>query len=309
MSFERLGGVMLPLTTPFDDGRPSLERLRENVELYERLGVDGYLVLGSTGEAALLDPDEKLTLLEASRAAVPSRSVLIAGVGLEATGATVRLAREAANSGVDAVLVITPSYFRAGMTARALEKHFVAVAESSPVPLLLYSVPKFTGLAVPPDLSVRLAEHPNVIGLKDSGEDPDPLLDVIARAPAGFRVLTGHAPLYSTALAAGAKGGILAAADVIPEPFLRIRDLHGAGRPSEAFDLQRRLENSCRVLAGTYGIAGIKYALDLRGLHGGDPRLPLLPLDEPAKEEIGAELEGLALGGLIERIELGGALR
>ena len=236
-----LTGIFAPLTTPFVDGKVALDRLAANVARYERHGLAGYLLLGSTGEAALLTQDERLAVLGAARAAIPRQRTLIAGVGMESTADTVRMAVAAAAAGADAALVVTPSYFRAQMTEAALLAHYSAVADASPLPVLLYNVPRFTGVVIPPAAVERLAAHPNVAGLKDSAGDIGWLVDVLARVPATFQVLCGAAGVIQTALAAGAVGGILAIADVLPEPCVALFREHAAGRAAAALALQRRL--------------------------------------------------------------------
>ncbi|MDH3285322.1 MAG: dihydrodipicolinate synthase family protein, partial [Acidobacteriota bacterium] len=280
------------------------ERLAANIARYEAHGVSGYLVLGSTGEAALLDEAEKVALLGAAREAVPRSKILIAGVGLESTAATVRLARRAAELGADAVLVLTPHFYRERMTGAALERHYCAVADGSPVPVLLYSVPKFTGLAIEPLTAIRLSSHENVAGIKDSEASIAGMLEVLEGATRGFRVLSGHAGACRSALAAGASGAILAAAAALPEPFVAIAKLVAENRQPEAAALQRRIAGPARLIASTHGIPGLKCAIDLRGLNGGAPRSPLRPLDERARRAVERCLDRLVADGLIPRLSL-----
>jgi dihydrodipicolinate synthase/N-acetylneuraminate lyase len=199
-----LSGVILPLTTPFSGDAVDTAALAANIARYQRHGLAGYLVLGSTGDAALLDEDEKLAVLRAARAAIPRDSVMMAGVGVESTRATVRLARAAADAGADALLVLTPFFFRGRMSADALRRHFEAVADGASVPVLLYNVPMHTSLVIPPAVIGDLARHQNVAGLKDSSGDLPWLLDVLGRVPAGFRVLCGAAAAFLPELSAGA---------------------------------------------------------------------------------------------------------
>ncbi|MFZ5788075.1 MAG: dihydrodipicolinate synthase family protein [Acidobacteriota bacterium] len=300
----RLEGVFPPITTPFTDGAVDAGKLAENIRRYERCGLAGYLLLGSTGEAAALDEGEREVVLRAARAAVPRGRPLIAGVGMESTAATVRTARTAARCGADFVLVVTPFYFRSRMTEAALERHFATVADASPVPVLLYNVPMVTGVTIPPALVGTLAKHPNVLGLKDSSGDLTWLVDVFGRVPESFSVLCGHALAFQSGLAAGACGGILAVADVVPEPFVRLHALHRSGDTSGALLLQRRLVATVRAFVDAYGVAGVKAAMDLRGLHGGDPRPPLLPASGPETEILRRRLEECVAAGLIDGVGL-----
>ena len=295
-----LSGLILPLTTPFAGGRVDTGALAANLARYQRHGIAGYLVLGSTGEAALLDDDERLALLRAARAAIPGDRAMIAGVGLESTAATVRLAAAAVAAGADALLVVTPSYFRAQMGEEALVRHYAAVADAAPRPILLYNVPQFTGVVIPPAAVARLAAHPNVAGLKDSSGDLAWLRATLALLPPGFTVLCGNAAVIQEALAAGAAGGILALADVVPEPLVALLELQRAGRADNARALQQLLLPAVRLVVGRLGVAGIKAGMDERGLAGGAPRPPLLPLGDGDRAAVRECLAGLAAAGHLD---------
>jgi 4-hydroxy-2-oxoglutarate aldolase len=289
-----LSGVFPPVTTPFDDrGRVDTRALAANLARYEAHGAAGYLLLGSTGEAAYLDEEEKLEVLRAARRAVPAGRILMAGVGLESTAATSRLAALAADCGADLALVITPFYFRSGMSEEALRRHFEAVAEASPIPILLYNVPKFTGLVLPVSVAEALAKHPNVAGLKDSSGDLEKMREVLDRVPASFRVLCGSVSVFAPALALGAVGGVLAAADVIPEPLVALYRAHVNGDAGRAKALQASVTETGRRIVDAAGVPGIKAAMDVRGLSGGSPRPPLLPASADERESIRRELARL----------------
>jgi 4-hydroxy-2-oxoglutarate aldolase len=299
-----LSGVILPLTTPFAGDAVDTAALAANIARYERHGLAGYLLLGSTGEAALLDEDEKLALLRAARAAIPREKVMLAGVGLESTRATVRLARAAGEAGADALLVLTPFFFRGRMSADALRCHFEAVADAAPVPVLLYNVPVHTSLVIPPAVVGELARHSNVAGLKDSSGDLPWLLDVLGRVPAGFRVLCGSAAAFVSELSAGAVGGILAVGNALPEPLVDLHRRHLAGDAASALALQKALIGPVRTIVNALGIAGIKAVMDLRGLRGGPPRPPLQPLVAAELAELRAELDRLVASGVIPALAL-----
>ncbi len=299
-----LHGVLLPVTTPFAGDVVAPARLAANISRYQAHGVAGYLVLGSTGEATLLDEGEKIALLAAAREAVPSSATLLAGVGLESTAATARLARRAAEAGADGLLVLTPFFFRTRMTAEALVRHFRTVADASPVPILLYNVPAHTSLVIPPSVVETLATHANVIGLKDSSGDLPWLLDVLARVPETFQIVCGSAPAFLPALHSGAVGGILAIADAFPELAVKVYARHAEGCAAEALALQKQLAAATRLVLGTHGIAGVKAAMETRGLAGGDPRPPLLPLTGDDRDVIAGEVERLLARGVIEHREI-----
>ena len=298
-----LAGIASPLTTPFVDGRVALDLLAANLARYQRHRLAGYLVLGSTGEAALLSSEERIAILRAARAAIPPGRAMIAGVGLEGTDATIRLAVAAAECGADALLVVTPSYFRAQMGEAELVRHFTAVADAAPRPVLLYNVPKFTGVVIPPAAVAQVASHPNIAGLKDSSGDLGWLLSVLALVPRSFQVLCGAANVLQPALAAGAVGGILALADVAPEPCVALFELQRAGRTDDALALQKHLLPAA-LLVGKLGVAGIKAGMDERGLAGGPVRPPLLPLGDGDRAAMRECLLALAAQGDLDAIAL-----
>jgi 4-hydroxy-2-oxoglutarate aldolase len=294
-----LAGIFAALTTPFAGNRVDLDALAANVARLSRHSLAGYLVLGSTGEAALLTEAERQAVLRTARAAIPAGTTMIAGVGMESTAETVRMAAAAGECGADVALVVTPSYFRAQMSADTLLAHFTAVADAAPLPLLLYNVPQFTGVVIPPAVVERLAGHPNVAGLKDSAGDVGWLVDVLARVPSTFQVLCGAPGVIECALTTGAAGGILAVASAIPEPCVALFRAARAGRLDRARALQRQLLPAARLISGRLGVAGVKAAMDERGLAGGVPRPPLLPLAPADRAAVRA-----TLGALVEQAAL-----
>jgi 4-hydroxy-2-oxoglutarate aldolase len=286
-------GVLAPLTTPFERDRVSTALLRGNIEIYEAAGLDGYLLFGSSGEAPLLEEPEKLRLLEAARGAVPPGKPLVVGTGLESTAATIRLGRLAADAGADLLLVLTPHYFKPRLDAAALEEHFRRVADAAPVPLLLYSVPKFTGLELSEESVIALSKHERIVGIKDSGADVERLGRLRAAAPAGFTLICGSHRAVREAAAGYAEAAILAAADVFPAEYRELFRLAATGESDAARRLDERLAPRSDLVVSRWGVAGIKAAMDVRGLHGGAPRPPLLPLKEEERRELEDRLRSL----------------
>jgi 4-hydroxy-2-oxoglutarate aldolase len=281
-----LGGVVPPLVTPFrEDGSLDRAAFEANLEGLGAAGLAGFLVLGSNGEATSLDEAEKLELLAAARRVLPGR-FLVAGTGTESTRGTVALTRKAADLGADAVLVLTPSFYRARMSEEALRRHFAAVADASPVPVYLYSVPAFTGLAWPPGLAASLAAHPRIAGMKESSGDVGLLGRIVDTVPADFEVACGNAPIFYAALCAGAVGGVLAVANCVPRLVVALHDAFRDDDHSRARLLQKALTPLAVAVTTNWGVAGLKGAMDLAGLRGGAVRAPLLPLPDPAREEI-----------------------
>jgi 4-hydroxy-2-oxoglutarate aldolase len=217
--------------------------------------------------------------------------LLIAGTGAESTAETIARTKRAASLGYDVALVKTPYYYKPAYKAEVYLQHYFSVADQSPIPILLYSVPVFTGITLETPEVVELAQHPNIIGIKDSSGVIQRVVEVVAKAPAGFRVLTGSAAVLHPALASGAMGAILALASALPERCVELFELFLQGRREEAKELQQRLAFASKAIVSEGSIAGLKYAMDLRGYYGGLPRLPLLPLAEEKKQAI-AEIVG-----------------
>jgi dihydrodipicolinate synthase/N-acetylneuraminate lyase len=274
------------MPTPFKDGEIDPAAIQSNVRRWMAAGLGGVVALGTNGEAALLDDDEGDLVVETVRQEVPEDRTLIAGVGRESTRATIAAARRAAVLGADAVLVRTPSFYRAHVPVPALVAHYTAVADGSPVPVLLYNYAAFTGVNMAPETVARLAAHPNIAGMKETTTDGAQFVELNALVPRRFAVLAGSAPGAYTALCAGAAGAILAVACVRPQLCLRLRALTVEGRHAEALAIQQRLTPLARAVTTGFGIAGLKAAMDLSGLEGGDPRLPLRPLSSDAIDTI-----------------------
>jgi 4-hydroxy-2-oxoglutarate aldolase len=288
-------GVIPPIPTPFrPDGSLALKALRSNLERWNQTGVSGYLVLGSNGEAVHLSPEEKRTVLEASREAIPPELLLIAGVGEASTRATVAAAKTAWQAGADLALVITPHFYRSQMTASILKDHFLAVAEESPVPVLLYNVPSFTGINLPVETVWQLAEHENIVGIKDSLGDLGQLGRIIRESPEGFAVLVGDSSVFYPALCLGAQGGILAVACVAPKWCVSLYEAFLAGDHAASCQIQLSLLKLNRLITAEYGIGGLKAALDQMGYFGGLPRQPLKPPEPEALGQIAQALGTLA---------------
>jgi len=274
------------MPTPFRDGEVDPAAIQGNVRRWIAAGLGGVVALGTNGEAALLDDDEGDRVVETARQEVPPERALIVGVGRESTRATIAAARRAAAAGADAVLARTPSLYRAHVSVAALIAHYTAVADASPVPVLLYNYPAFTGVNMTPETIRQLSAHPNIRGMKETTTDGAQFVDLDEVIPSRFSVLAGSAPGAYTAFCAGAAGAILAVACVRPALCLRLKAAVEEGRHVEALDIQQRLNPLARAVTTGFGIAGLKVAMDLCGLVGGDPRPPLGPLPPDAKERI-----------------------
>jgi 4-hydroxy-2-oxoglutarate aldolase len=281
-----LSGIFPALTTPFDKGELSLPRLKSNIEKYNRYDLSGYVVLGSTGEGILMNDAEGLKAIETVRSAAPAGKIVIAGTGTDSTKPTIEFTNRAAEAGAQYALVVTPFYYKAQMTAQALEAYFREVADHSRIPIILYTVPKFTGLDLPVPVIASLAKHPNVVGLKDSSGNIATFGEILKSCPPDFNVLQGSGSVLHASFALGARGAILALADMAPGESVEIHKLAMAGAWEKAREVQLRVITVNQRIVGNYGVPGIKGALDLLGYFGGDPRPPLRPVSQEVREAI-----------------------
>lgn len=287
----KLSGIFPPLTTPFgNDGALNLARLRENIGRYNRTRLTGYVLNGSTGESVLLRWSEIEEAWALAREAAAPGKTMIAGTGAESTVETIEHTNRAAKLGYDAALVRTPHYYKPQMTGDALADYYCRVADASKIPIMVYSVPVFTGLTVEAPLIARLVEHPNIIGIKDSSGSVERVSEFRALVPERFQILVGGASTLQESLVRGAVGGILALACALPELCIEVHEAMVAGDTARARAAQARLVAPSNILVSKHGIPGLKYALDSLGYFGGHPRAPLLPVSDAAKREIDAVL-------------------
>jgi 4-hydroxy-2-oxoglutarate aldolase len=282
----KLAGVLPPITTPFQDGEVALDRLKENFHQWAQTGLSGYLVLGSNGEAVYLNEKEKMKVMEVSRESIPTSKMMIVGTGMESTQETIEFTNQAAKIGADYALVVTPSYFKGSMKPQILHDHFIAVAESSRIGILLYNVTQFTGINMEPELVAKLSEHPNILGIKDSTGNIGQLSEIVHLSRKGFAVFVGSAPVFFPALCVGATGGILAVANAAPNECVEIYNLFHEKKLDQARELQYRLTPFAKGVTTQYGIGGLKIGMDLAGYFGGDPRPPLKKHGQEVKEEL-----------------------
>jgi 4-hydroxy-2-oxoglutarate aldolase len=282
-----LGGIYPALTTPFtSDGEVDVKALRENVSLYNKTAVSGYVVLGSTGESVMLSSSEGETILAAACEAAARDKQLIAGTGAESTAETIRKTKQAAGFGYKVALIKTPHYYKPAYKPETLIEHYRKVADASPIPIVLYSIPQFTGVTLETREILALAEHPNIVGIKDSSGDVRRLGEVIASARSSFHVLTGSAAIVFPALMIGAHGAILALAAALPEMCSTLYELFRKKKYEEARELQSKLVMASKRIVSEAGIPGVKYAMDRRGYQGGAARLPLQPVNDETKRKI-----------------------
>ena len=275
-----LRGVFGPVVTTFGDRDETvdLDAFATNLRAYIAAGLTGVVVCGSTGEAALLDEEERRSLIERARQELSGDAMLIVGTGAESTRQCIQRCRVVKEHGAHAVLVVAPHYYASAMTPPALEAHYRRVADESPLPVLLYNIPKYMHFALEPDLVARLSTHENIVGMKDSAGDLARLAGYVQSQRDDFTVLTGHGGSFHQALELGVRGGILAMALFAAELTLDIYERHGAGDRDASAESQRAATPLASEIVGRMGVAGVKAALDRVGLRGGRVRAPLLPL-------------------------------
>jgi 4-hydroxy-tetrahydrodipicolinate synthase len=287
-------GIFPALVTPFhSDETVDVEAVKENIRRYNQTKLAGHVVLGSTGESVMLSRDDGDAVLAAVKEAAAPEKLLIAGTGVESTAETIACTKRAAALGYQLALVKTPYYYKPAYASDVYLQHYRAVADASPIPILLYSVPIFTGVTLDTPEILALSAHPNIVGIKDSSGNIQRIGEIVAGARQDFSVLTGGAAVVYPAMAVGARGAILALASALPEDCAELGDLIQRGEHAKAQQLQLLLVGASKRIVSEGGIAGVKYAMDLRGYRGGQCRRPLLPLSEPKKQAIAAVLAQL----------------
>lgn len=281
-----LCGIFPAITTPFgSSGNVALERLRDNVQKYNGAGISGFVVLGSTGEAVMLTVEESEKVLATGRKFAAPEKILIAGTGAESTAEAIARTNRAADLGYAAALVRTPHYYKAMMTPDVQAEHFQRVADAAKIPVILYSVPQFTGIAMEAPLVAILSRHQNIIAIKESSGDVRRATDIIAAVHPGFQTMVGSAGTLYASLQAGAVGAVLAIACVLPEKCVELSQLAKRGDSQRALSVQKQLLDSSTVLVTRLGIPGIKYGMDEMGYYGGLARRPFLPLTDAQRQE------------------------
>lgn len=293
-SKNSLRGILLPFTTPFNPAEElDKEGLRLNIRKWNATGIIGYVAGGSTGERVNLDERECAQVIEIAREEIPHHLEFIVGAGQQSTHATIAETKQASTAGADAVLVITPNFYRPAITQEALITHYTAVADVSPVPVILYSMPDLTGIKIEPETVAQLSAHSNIIGIKDSSADIPEFQKTVTLVPEDFAVLSGNGTVFSAALEKGARGAILAVGCVAAAPCLEIYRLVEVGEADRAAALQEKLTPLALAVTKRYGIGGLKAAMDMIGFAGGAVRAPLKPASAEAQVEIASLLDEL----------------
>lgn len=275
-----LKGIYPPITTPIKEGEIAFDKLAENIKKYNQTKLSGYVVFGSNGESPFLSFDEKINLVAAVKENAAKEKIVIAGTGLESIKETIKLSNSCADRGADYALVLTPSFYKSFMDHQAFLDYFIAVADSIKIPLIIYNVPKFTGIEISSKTVSKLSEHPNIIGIKSSSENLAYLGELIHNTKNNFDVIAGTASILYPALTLGAAGGILALANIAPNECVDIYNFYKKGECEKALQTHLRLIEINKAVTATYGVAGLKAAMDWLGYFGGDTIKPLRSLTE-----------------------------
>jgi len=288
-------GIYPPLPTFFDQqDELDLVTLRRHMQRLAETGIAGYVIMGTNGEAVHLTKEERTQVVETARAAAGEHALILAGCGEQSTRATIANCQQAAPAGASVALVLPPFYFKGRMDSRALITHYRIVADSSPLPVVIYNMPASTGgLDLDAATICTLAEHPNIIGVKDSAGNMVKLAQIYSATPSRFRVFAGSAGYLLPALTVGAVGAVAALANVFPHEVCRVQELFNAGQLQEARLLQARLAPANTAVTVTYSVPGLKAALELTVGYGGRPRPPLLPLTGEERNHLAEILKGV----------------
>ena len=275
---DNLSGIFPPLTTPLTEDELAADKLLRNIRKYERRELSGYVLLGSNGESVFLTKEEKIKIVSNIRE--QTKKTIIVGTGSDSIKDTIHFTNETAERGANYALIITPSFFKSEMKHHSFLNYYTRVAESVMIPVIIYNVPKFTNVNIEPDTIIELASHPNVVGLKDSTENSSRISEIVANVPNSFKVMVGTASVLFSGLSSGASGAIVALANIAPDECLQIYQLYSEKKFNEALELQNKMIPVNRAVTSKYGVAGLKAAMDLLGYDGGNPRMPLEPLNE-----------------------------
>ncbi len=288
-------GILPPIATPFIRDEVAYDKLKSNISRWNKTGLTGYVVMGSNGESVFLTREEKLKLVEATKDNMDSGKVLIAGTGSDSIKETISLSNDAANLGADYALILTPSFYKRQMKSEAFVRYFTEVADQIRIPVIIYNVPKFTSVNIEVDAVLKLSNHGNIAGLKDSSENSAHTAEIIGNVVKEFSVLVGTASVLYPGLASGATGGILALANIAPNECIHVQRLFDAGKHGEASKLQMKLIPTNKAVTSKYGVPGLKAAMDMLGYFGGEPRSPLEKLGPAELEDLKSTLKTAGL--------------
>ncbi|MDX9799724.1 MAG: dihydrodipicolinate synthase family protein [Spirochaetia bacterium] len=287
---EMLSGVYSPMCTPFENDEVDYAGFEKNVELMNSSGLKGYFVLGTNGEFKTMSEEERFRVLSiAIKKAAPGK-IVMAGTGAESTRETIRLTKKAADMGAVMVSLLMPNFFAKKITDEVMIRHITDVADASPIPVVLYNNPSVAaGVTIRPAVIKVVSQHANVAGIKDSSKETWP--ENVVFNSSDFSVMAGSAGYFLDLLDKGGTGGVLSLANVFPDSCAELYSLYVSGKKAEAVELNKKLVDLNKKVSGAYGVAGVKYAMDLAGFSGGLTRKPLLGLTDEQKKTLEADLK------------------
>lgn len=283
---KKLYGIFPPITTPFVNGELAIDKLQENILKWNNTQLSGYVVMGSNGEAVFLTREEKLTLVEATKKFSSNEKIIIVGTGTDSIKETIFLTNESASRGADFALILTPSFYKSEMKHQSYVKYFSMVADKSKIPILIYNVPKFTGVDIEVETVAELSKHQNIIGIKNSSENGRQNIEFVANTHKDFSIIVGTASMLFNGITCGAVGGILALANIAPNQCVQIQKLIEEKKYDDALNLQQKMIPVNKAVTAKYGVAGLKAAMDYLGYYGGEVRAPLSSLNENDKTQL-----------------------
>ncbi len=287
---EMLKGVFSPMCTPFINDEVDYAGMEKNVNIMNSSGLKGYFVLGTNGEFKTMSEDERFKLLALVIKKAAKNKVVMAGTGAESTRETIRLTKKAADMGASMVSLLMPNFFAKKVTEAVMIRHITEVADASSVPVVLYNNPSVAaGVTITPGVIKEVSSHPNVVGVKDSSKETWP--ENVVFNSSTFSVMAGSAGYFLDLLDRGGTGGVLSLANVFPDECARLYNLYVSGKKEEAVELNKKLVDLNKKVSGSYGVAGVKYAMDLAGFAGGVPRRPLAGLNDEQKKTLEADLK------------------
>jgi len=290
---KKLSGIAAPISTPFDNGEIAYDRLRSNVQKYSETALAGFFALGSNGESMFLTESEKLKVLEVVLQEKADHQIVMAGAGYESTRQTISFSNQVAELGANFVSILTPSYFKKRLTDKAMIGYYTEVADAVPIPVIAYNAPGFTGMTLTPKVVEVISCHPNVIGLKDTSKGN--MSTYLSVAGNDFDILSGTVSTLFESMLLGAKGGVVSLANAFPAPCCELYEACKAVDLDKARRLHYMLIKLNKSVSGSFGVAGVKYAAEVAGYHGGDPRKPLLPITEQGRQSIRKAIEAAGL--------------
>lgn len=292
---KKLKGIFPPITTPFINDELAVDKLAFNIHLWNKTELSGYVVMGSNGESVFLTKEEKLLLVEKTKEYSAENKLIIAGTGSDSIKETIDMTNKAAELGADFALILTPSFYKSEMKHSSYIRYFNKVADSIKIPLIIYNVPKFTGVEIEAETVAELSQHKNIVGIKNSSENSRQNSEFVSMTNSDFSVLVGTASMLFSGITSGAVGGIAALANIAPHECVQIQKLISEGNLEEALALQQIIIPINKAVTARFGVAGLKAAMDLLGYFGGEPRAPLSSLNENDKSTLQQLLKNAGL--------------